>query len=273
MDASQKHIVFADRNLEWSLPLRKRLRERGLNVEATASARDLLGRVCESRPDLVVLGEGLGGIHGRLLCGLVQERSPGTRIIRVLSPGDSSADEPGPAENVLCAMTRRGSPDELVRVIERVLSCAPRRTLTTKAPLVMCLDDEAAHLKSLSRVLRRQGYRVLSYTEPEVALEELPLLKPDLLILDVLMPGLSGFEVLHEVRRYHPAPLPVLFLSALDGDDMIAEGRRHGAACYLTKPCPPESLLEVVRRLIDAADAGSERPVSASEDGSHGLPF
>jgi DNA-binding response OmpR family regulator len=235
-DAPRKRILFADRNLEWSGSLRKRLRERGLEVDATASARDLLDRVRDSRPDLVVVGEGLGGIHGRLLSGLVQERSPGTRIIRVLAPDDASADEPGPAENVLCAVTRSGSTEELVRVIERVLSCAPRRTLTSKPPLVMCLDDEAAYLKSLARILRRQGYRVLSYTEPEVALEELPLLKPDLLILDVLMPGLSGFEVLNEIRKFHPSPLPVLLLSALDDDAVMAEGRRRGAAAISRRP-------------------------------------
>jgi DNA-binding response OmpR family regulator len=266
MEASPRHIVFADRTPEWSLPLRKRLRERGWEVAATASARDLLDQIRESRPDLVVLGEGLGDIDGRLLSGLIQERSPSTRIIRVFSPGDPSADEPGPAENVLCAVTRRGSSEELVRVIERVLSCAPRRTLSSKPPLVICLDDEVYYLKSLSRILRRAGYRVLSYVEPEAALEELPFLEPDLLILDVLMPGLSGFEVLDEIRRYHSAPLPVLFLSALDGDDRVAEGRRHGAACYLTKPCPPESLLETVRRLIGSSSRGPERRAATPED-------
>lgn len=224
-------------------------------VAATASARDLLDRLRESRPDLVVLGEGLGDIDGRLLSGLIQERSPSSRIIRVFSPGDPLAEEPGPAENVLCAVTRRGSSEDLLRVIERVLSCAPRRMLSSKAPLVICLDDEIHHLKSLSRILRRAGYRVLSYAEPESVLEELPLIKPDLLILDVLMPGLSGFEVLDEVRRYYPGRLPVLLLSALDGEDRIAEGRRHGAAGYLVKPCAPESLLDAVRRLI-ATPAG-----------------
>jgi DNA-binding response OmpR family regulator len=263
MDESPKRVVFADRNLEWSAPLRKRLRERGLRVEATSSAGDLLNRIRESRPDLVILGEGLGGIESRLFSGLIQERSPGTRIIRVLPTGDSAADEPGPAENVLCAVSRRSSPDDLVAVIERVLSCAPRGTLRSKPPLVVCLDDDPAFVKSLSRVLRRQGYRVLSYTEPEVALEELPLIKPDLLILDVLMPGLSGFEVLDEIRFYYSAPFPVILLSALEGDDKIAQGRRHGAACYLTKPCPPESLLDAVRRLVAASDQGPERSATA----------
>lgn len=258
MTAPRKQVLFADRNLDWSLLLQRRLRERGFDVGAVTSARRLMARVQKVRPDLVLLGEGLGGIRGRLLSGLVQAKSPETRIIRAVSPGDPSADEPGPAENVFCAVTRRGPADPLVRVIERVLSCAPRGDASSRAPLIVCLDDELPHLKAVSRLLRRQGYRVLSYTEPEAALEELPLVRPDLLILDVLMPGLSGFEVLGEIRRYHRIPLPVLLLSALDGDDKIDEGRRRGAACYLTKPCPPESLLDAVRRLIGSSrDAGS----------------
>jgi putative two-component system response regulator len=99
---------------------------------------------------------------------------------------------------------------------------------------------------------------VLTYTEPEFALEELPLVKPALVILYVLMPGLSGFEVLAELRRYHPRSLPVVLLSALEGDESFAEGRRHGAACYLTKPCPSEILIETVRSLLAGSDGSAD---------------
>jgi DNA-binding response OmpR family regulator len=119
---------------------------------------------------------------------------------------------------------------------------------------VICVDDDPLFLQSLARVIRRQGYRVLSYTEPEVALEELPLVKPDLVILDVLMPGLSGFEVLGELRQYYPAEIPVVLLSAQDGDARFAEGRKHGAACYLAKPCAPDVLIDTLHRLLESRD-------------------
>src|SRR5262245_12858998 len=248
-------LLFADRDLSWSLALRKRLGERGFAVETTTTARALLERVSRAKPALVVLGEGFDELGGRLLGGLVQERSPETRIIRALSSGRSTtADEPGPADNVLCTILKRAPAEDLARVIARVLECAPRAKLATRPPLVVCVDDDAQFLQSLARVIRRQGYRVLSYTEPELALEEMPLVKPDLVILDVLMPGLSGLEVLGELRQFYPAQVPVVLLSALDGEDKFAEGRRHGAACYLTKPCPPEILIETVRRLLAAPE-------------------
>jgi DNA-binding response OmpR family regulator len=251
MDEHGPLLLFADRDSSWSLPLRKRLAERGLTVETVPTARELLDRVSRFRPELVVLGDGFDELGGRLLGGLVQERSPGTRIIRALSSARStSADEPGPADNVLCSVMKRSATDDLARVITRVLGCAPRANLATRPPLVVCVDDDAQFVHSLARMIRRQGYRVLSYTEPELALEELPLVKPDLVILDVLMPGLSGFEVLGEVRQFYSTRIPVVLLSALDGEGRFNESRCHGAASYLTKPCPPEILMETVRRLL-----------------------
>jgi DNA-binding response OmpR family regulator len=261
MDERIPLIVFADRDLEWSQSLRKQLRERGLKVSEANSSRKLVDLVRQTPPDLVVLGDSLDELGGRLLAGLIQERSPGTRIIRVIGSRDRDPAEPGPADNVLCTTTRRASSWQLAATIERVLTCAPRGTQRSKAPLVICVDDDAVFLKSLARVIRRQGYRVLTYEDPELALEELPLLRPDLLILDVLMPGLSGFEVLDEIRRYYRGTLPVVLLSALDTDEKIDEGKRHGAASYLVKPCVPEILLDVVRRLVRRSEEAGEEKV------------
>jgi DNA-binding response OmpR family regulator len=257
-------LLFADRDVAWSQALRKRLSERGFSVEAVSTARELLRKVTDLRPDLVVLGDGLDDLGERLLGGLVQERSPETRIVRVLpSGGARSTVEPGPADNVLCAVSRRAPVEDLVGVMTRVLRCAPRGLQATRPPLVVCVDDDVAFLNGLARLIRRKGYRVLTYPDPERALEELPLLRPDLVLLDVLMPGLSGFEFLDELRRYHAVSMPVVLLSGVDGDAQIEEGRRRGAACYLTKPCLPEVLIDTVRRLL-------ESPESASDDRAFG---
>jgi DNA-binding response OmpR family regulator len=261
MDERRKFLLFADRDLLWSYSLRKRLGERGFYVETVTSARELLDRVSRSRPDLVVLGDGFDELGGRFLGALVQERSPETRIIRALPPGYArSPDEPGPADNVLCSVMKRTPTEDLDRVISWVLGCAPRAKLATRPPLVVCVDDDAQFLESLARVVRRQGYRVLTYTEPELALEELPLVKPDLVILDVLMPGLSGLEVLADVREFYSPRVPVVLLSALDGESRIAEGRKHGAACYLTKPCPPELLIDTLHRFLAVSSASTKHP-------------
>src|SRR5688572_17021237 len=159
MDERIPLIVFADRDLEWSLSLRKQLRERGLKIAEASSSRKLLELVRQAPPDLVVVGDSLDDIGGRWLSGLIQERSPGTRIIRVIGSRDQDPAEPGPADNVLCTTTRRASSGQLAATIERVLSCAPRGIQRSKAPLVICVDDDGIFLKSLARIIRRQGYR------------------------------------------------------------------------------------------------------------------
>jgi len=250
MDSRQK-LVIADRDLAWSLPLRKRLAERGYSIQAVSSARELLECVGRSQPDLIILGDRLDELGGRVLGSLLEERSPRTRIIRVLPAVTSGVDEDqGSADNVLFSVTRSTPAEDMAGAIARVLGGAPRERAAARLPLVVCVDDDVLFVRSLARTLRRQGYRVLTYTEPELALEELAVVKPDLVILDILMPGMSGLEVLGEIRRFHPASLPVLLLSSLEGDGRMEEGRRRGAASYLAKPCPPEILLETVRRLL-----------------------
>jgi DNA-binding response OmpR family regulator len=263
MDVRRPLLLFADRDLEWSLPLRKRLGERGFSIETVSTAGELLERASRLRPQLLVLGDGFDELGGRFLGALVQERSPETRIIRALPPGDTGLpDEPGPADNVLCSVMKRSAAEDLDRVITWVLGCAPRAKLATRPPLVVCVDDDALFLQSLARVVRRQGYRALTYTDPEFALEELPLVRPDLVILDVLMPGWSGLEVLGEVRQFYSPRVPVVLLSALDAESRFAEGRRHGAACYLTKPCPPEVLVDTLHRLLAAPEVSTNSPAT-----------
>jgi DNA-binding response OmpR family regulator len=250
MAKHSSQIVFADEDLRWSLSLQKRLKEEGLDVRTVGTARDLLRRAGVTPPDIVVLGESLDELGGRLLAGLLRASAPGCRIIRVLSGRGPDSRATDDADDILRTVTRRTAAEEIVRVAREVLRPIPEGTLRCQAPLVLCVDDEPQFLQSLSRLLRHHGYRVVTYTEPELALEEFPVVRPDLVILDVCMPGLDGFHVLRELRRYSPEPLQVVLLSALDGDGDVAEGRRLGASSYLTKPCIPEMLLDVVDGLL-----------------------
>src|SRR5579862_8888926 len=116
---AQPFLLFADRDLDWSRPLRKRLAERGMAVETATSARELLDRLSKDpRPQLLLLGDRLDELGGRLLEGLVQEASPATRIIRVIAPGGArEPEEPGPADNVLCTVKRDTPAQDLAGVV------------------------------------------------------------------------------------------------------------------------------------------------------------
>lgn len=118
---------------------------------------------------------------------------------------------------------------------------------------VLVVDDEP-NVRSLVRdVLELNGYEVREACNGNDALTAVEADVPDCVVMDVMMPGLSGIDVLAELRR-RPVldSLPVLLLSAAGDDEATWEGWRAGANCYLTKPFDPDMLTAWLERL--AAD-------------------
>ena len=94
---------------------------------------------------------------------------------------------------------------------------------------VAIVDDEAAVLKTLSRLLRLADYEVASYSSGEELLASLQAFRPDCVILDVHMPRLSGFDVQSRLRSSHPG-LPALFITASDDPSLDRAASEAGAS-------------------------------------------
>jgi two-component system alkaline phosphatase synthesis response regulator PhoP/two-component system response regulator VicR len=118
---------------------------------------------------------------------------------------------------------------------------------------LLVVDDEPNIVRLMQVNLERNGYRVECATNGAQALAMLRQRRPDLLVSDVMMPLMDGFELLSSVRR-DPAlcDLPVLMLTAKTADSNIAEGFARGADMYLTKPFNPREFLQFVERLLAA---------------------
>ena len=116
---------------------------------------------------------------------------------------------------------------------------------------VLVVDDQPSNLRIISALLSRRGYTVHTAESGEEALEALERQSADLLLLDMMMPGMDGFELLEEVRR-HPAcsSLPVVFLTAAHDRDLLLRAFDSGAVDYVTKPFMPEELLARVQAHI-----------------------
>jgi two-component system response regulator MprA len=114
---------------------------------------------------------------------------------------------------------------------------------------ILVVDDDAAIRRMLARTLEAEGYAVESAGDGGAALAAIERLVPDVLVLDVSMPGLDGLAVSRAVRRRGLA-LPILMLTARDAlDDRIA-GLDSGADDYLVKPFAPGELLARIRALL-----------------------
>jgi DNA-binding response OmpR family regulator len=120
------------------------------------------------------------------------------------------------------------------------------------AKRVLVVDDDRVIQQLLEVNLQLEGYEVVATaSDGAEALEKITELKPDLVILDIMMPKMDGLEVCRRLRENaDTAKIPVILLSARAQDLDIREGLDIGASAYLTKPFDPVELLEVVGRLI-----------------------
>jgi two-component system OmpR family response regulator len=122
----------------------------------------------------------------------------------------------------------------------------------------LVVDDEATLAELLSTALRYEGWQVEHALTGQAAIKQARSLEPDVILLDVMLPDLSGLEVLRRIRATHPH-VPVLFLTAKDAvEDRIA-GLTAGGDDYVTKPFSLEEVVARLRALLRRAGAVSER--------------
>ena len=118
---------------------------------------------------------------------------------------------------------------------------------------VLVVDDDEHILRSLSQYLELEEFQVVSASNGNEALQRFADEKPDLVVLDVMMPGMDGFQVLETLRKGDQKPnVPVLMLTARDQHADIMRGYQMGATSYLIKPFNLDELVEAIRELFAA---------------------
>ncbi|MEM1433957.1 MAG: response regulator [Pseudomonadota bacterium] len=131
---------------------------------------------------------------------------------------------------------------------------------------VFVVDDDVAHADSLVALLSGAGYQVTARNSGEAGLELIRAGAPDVLILDLNMPGMDGVDVLRELSTMTLPTKTIVFTGTQDFE-LVAQIVRLGAYDFLTKPSPPTQLLAAVRRATELADleAENERNRQAAE--------
>jgi CheY-like chemotaxis protein len=119
------------------------------------------------------------------------------------------------------------------------------------APRVLIVDDDPVILRLLQINFRLEGYEVDTATRGEEALERARSDRPDVVVLDVMMPGIDGWEVCRRLKETPEARnIPIIFLSARAQDEDRERSYALGVDEYVTKPFDPSHLAEIVRRLL-----------------------
>ncbi len=116
---------------------------------------------------------------------------------------------------------------------------------------VLIVDDEPSIVVSLQFLMNQCGFEVITATSGEEALETIMKFNPNLILLDVMLPGIDGYEVC-EIVRLDPKwrGIKIIFLSAKGKEEDIAKGMVLGADDYITKPYANAEVVEKVKRLL-----------------------
>ena len=122
---------------------------------------------------------------------------------------------------------------------------------------ILVVDDDAFIRKPLEFILRREGYDPTMAADGTECLEKLAAERPDLIILDVMMPGRDGFEMCKTIKREAQyAEIPIILLSARGQEHDKERGLCLGAADFMTKPYSPSDLLRRLRELLSTDESG-----------------
>lgn len=116
---------------------------------------------------------------------------------------------------------------------------------------ILIVDDEPNILISLEFLMRREGFEVVVASDGETALTLVEKARPDLMLLDIMLPKKNGYEVCQAIRgNAKLKSLKIIMLTAKGLDTEIAEGTAMGADAYMTKPFATKALLAEVKRLL-----------------------
>ena len=117
---------------------------------------------------------------------------------------------------------------------------------------ILVVDDEINILKTLTDLLSSSGYEVVTAMDGKAGIEMAKKAKPDLVLLDIMMPKVSGIELLKQVKsKTKHAHIPIIVLSAKSNIETIEEAMKNYADKYITKPYDPKDLLTSIQTALD----------------------
>jgi DNA-binding response OmpR family regulator len=122
-------------------------------------------------------------------------------------------------------------------------------------PAVLLVDDDPSLLAVVARRLEREGYAVRTAQSGPAALKQLDAFWPALVVVDMMMPGMDGFELCRRIKLL--ADLPILVLSAVDASEAKVSALERYAEDYVTKPFDPDELVARVQRILRRSPPGN----------------
>jgi len=237
--------------------IQKTLQTQGYEVILAEDGDELLMRLSEANPDLLILQNQFHTKDGFKLYESIRKISgfQDTPVLMIMN-GDwtTRCQEAGIRYRIQIPFEA----DQLVSLVTTIFS---------RGRTILLVDDSRIIHKDLGEFLRSHGYYVLEAYDGEEGLERIRQFQPDLIITDIEMPKMTGYELCQKVKM-DPALeyIPVIICSSLaDGID-IEKGFEVGANDYLAKPTNKHELLDVVKRFIEAIQLKGREKILVADD-------
>ena len=119
---------------------------------------------------------------------------------------------------------------------------------------ILICEDEEIMLTALEFRLRKQGFEVLLAENGKIALEKIKEEQPDLVVADIMMPYVSGLELIEFIRKDMRNTLPIIIISALEHEETVLKAFRLGATDFITKPFKPNELVLRIKKIFQEAE-------------------
>jgi DNA-binding response OmpR family regulator len=239
-------VVEDDRDL--ALLLRRQLEAEGFQVLLAGSGEDALWLAREEQPQLITLDIMLPDLDGFTVLEHIKQH-PLTAPIPVVITSVLAETDEGYALGAVDYVVKPFSEDDLLGAVRQALS-----PLDGDEPhKVLVVDDDPDILTLMEEALAFHGYEVSTAPGGQDALDQVQVNRPDLILLDLKMPGVDGYEVIRQIKGEEdtrPIPIIVITASPVDKERDKVRVLGMGAAQYITKPLSIEVLIREIKRAI-----------------------
>ncbi len=220
-------------------------------VQTATNGQTALELLTKDQPDLIILDLNLKNENGLNLIPNIKTRSPKSAILIFSGFLDAEIEKKAFAAGASEIVSKGSSTNELVQKVEKLLQHS-KNPDARKAEKILVVDDEATIRSLLTAFLNEKGYIALEAKSGQEAIEIVKAEKPDLMLLDVNMPGMSGIETLRKIREFNKE-IGVVMATANQDEATAKEAAELGSYQYVLKPFDLKYLeLVVMTRLLMA---------------------
>jgi len=246
MKRKRVQVLLVDDEKEFVDSLSERLKLRDVDADVAYNGEQALQAVGEDRPDVMILDLRMPGIDGLEVLRKMKADHPDVDIVVLTGHGSETDEKEARRLGATAFLQKPVDIDQLVGTVHQ------------EKLRVLLVDDEKEFVGSLSERLELRNLEADVAHDGEQALQAVQEDKPDVMVLDLRMPGIDGIDVLRKMKADHPK-IPVVVLTGHGSDKDEKEARRLGAAAYLEKPADVDQLVGAVHRVWNRLRKGKER--------------